>query len=418
VRARCPSPRAAPPRTALTPILPRFVFVFARAARYHPDLNKDDKAAAAKFHDVQAAYDLLSDDSKRAAYDSYGHAGVEAEEAMGGAGMGRGRGGGAPEGFEQFMGAEELFNRMFSEFSGGGGRGRGGGGGGGGARRGGDVQAVVSVPFMDSVAGCVRSITAPVMAACEGCKGTGSADGKDSVTCPSCKGLGQQVMQSGMMMMSTTCRRCGGEGSIIKNPCRPCSGAGVVRKPKTVTINVPAGVEAGTNLRLSGEGDAGERGAPAGHFYVRVNVEEDPFFKRQGTDVLVELPITFAQAALGATVAVPTVKGEAEVRVPPGTQPGDTTVLRGKGIRRVGGMPSSAGNQVITFKVEVPRVLSEKMRAVLEELVKEEQATGAAAGAAAGGAAAAAGGLGTFSAAWRSLVSNTIDRVKTATGAK
>jgi molecular chaperone DnaJ len=377
-------------------------------------LNKDDKAAASKFHDVQAAYDLLSDDSKRAAYDSYGHAGVEAEEAMGAAGMGRGRGGGGggPEGFEQFMGAEELFNRMFSEMSGGGRGGRGGRGGDGAARRGGDVQAVVSVPFMEAVAGCVRSITAPVMASCEGCKGTGSADGKDSVTCPSCKGLGQQVMQSGMMMMSTTCRRCGGEGTIIKNPCRPCGGAGVVRKPKTVTINVPAGVEGGTNLRLSGEGDAGERGGPAGHFYVRVNVEEDPFFKRQGTDVLVDLPITFAQAALGANVVVPTVKGEAEVRVPPGTQPGDTTTLRGKGIRRVGGMPSSAGNQVVTFKVEVPRTLSPKMRAMLEELAKEE----AEAGVGAPLSAASGGGSGTFSAAWRSLVRNTIDRVKKATG--
>ena len=368
---------------------------------------------------MQAAYDVLSDDSKKAAYDSYGHAGVEAEEAMGAQGGGGGGRGGPPPGFEQFMGAEELFNRMFSEMGGGGGRSRGGGGGAAAARRGGDVQAVVSATFMEAVAGCVKSITAPVAATCEGCKGTGSADGKDSVTCPACKGLGQQVMQSGMMMMSTTCRKCGGEGSVIKHPCRPCGGTGATRKSKTVTINVPAGVEGGTNLRLSGEGDAGERGGPAGHFYVRVQVEDDPFFKRQGTDVHVDLPITFSQAALGATIAVPTVKGEAEVRVPAGTQPGDTTTLRGKGIRRVGGMPSSAGNQVVHFRVEVPRVLTDKMRGALEEIAREEEAAGKGGGTGGGaGGGACGGGLGTFSGAWRALVDAATNRVKRATGAK
>ena len=372
--------------------------------------------ASSKFHDVQAAYDVLSDDAKKSAYDSYGHAGVEAEEASAQAGGGRGRG--APEGFEQFMGAEELFSRMFSDLSGGaGGRARGGAGG-KAARRGGDIQAVVSVAFMDAVTGCVKSITAPVMAGCESCKGSGSADGKESVTCPACKGLGQQVMQSGMMMMSTTCRKCGGEGSIIKHPCKPCGGAGAVRKSKTVTINVPAGVEGGTNLRLSGEGDAGERGGPAGHFYVRVQVEDDPFFKRQGTDVHVDLPITFSQAALGASLTVPTVKGDAEVRVPPGTQPGDTSTLRGKGIRRVGGMPSSAGNQVVHFKVEVPRALTEKMRAALEEIAREEEAAGKGGGTWLGGAGGGSSGLGTFSAAWRALCEAAGNRVKRATGGK
>jgi len=371
-------------------------------------LNKDDKNAASKFHEVQAAYDLLSDDSKKAAYDSYGHAGVEAEEAgMGGMGGG-GRGGG--EGFEQFMGAEELFNRMFAEM---GGAGRGGRGGRSSASRGGDVQTVATVSFMEAVAGCAKTVTAPVQVSCEGCKGTGSADGKEPVVCSACKGLGQQVMQSGMMMMSTTCRKCGGAGSMIKNPCKQCSGSGAVRRSKTVHINVPAGVETGMNLRLSGEGDVGERGGGSGHFYVRINVEEDPFFRREGTDVHCDVPITFSQAALGATIPVPTVRGEAEVRVPPGTQPGEKSILRGKGLRRVGGMASSAGNQVIHFKVEVPRNLSPGLKEAIIALAAEEEKMGGGAGS--GGKRGGVANAGVLSG-WRSFVDAALKRVAGVSG--
>ncbi len=364
-------------------------------ARFHPDLNKDDKNAATKFHEVQAAYDVLSDDAKRAAFDSYGHAGVDAEEAGGGGGGGRP--GGFGGGGEDFMGAEELFNRMFSEMGGmGGGRGRGGGGSGGRAQ-GGDVQAVLSISFMDAVNGCVKSVTAPVAAKCEPCKGSGAADGAPPVTCAACKGLGQTVVQSGMMMMASTCRKCGGAGAVVKNPCRTCAGAGTARKLKTVQINVPAGVDTGMNLRLSGEGDAGERGGAPGHFFVRIGVEEDPFFKREGADVHVEVPLSFSQAALGATLSVPTVKGAVDVRVPPGTQPGDKQTLRGKGVRRVGGMPSGGGNQIVHFRVDVPRTLSPKARELLTALAEED--------------GKAAGPTGGFAASWKALLDATLRRV-------
>ncbi len=359
-------------------------------------MNKDDKNAASKFHEVQTAYDVLSDDPKRAAYDAYGHAGVEAEEAGGGGGGGRSPFGGG--GGEEFMGAEELFNRMFQEMSGmggGGGRGRGSGG----RATGGDVQALLTVTFMEAVNGCTKAVSAPVAARCEPCKGSGSADGKEAVTCGACKGLGQTVVQSGMMMMTSTCRKCGGAGSVIRSPCRSCGGAGVARKPKTVQINVPAGVDTGMNLRLSGEGDAGERGGAAGHFYVRVAVEEDPFFKREGTDIHVDFPISFSQAALGATVSVPTVKGEAEVAVPPGSQPGDRLTLRGKGVRRVGGMPSSGGNQIVHLRVDVPRNLTEKQRELLVALAEEDGKAGTAA-------------TGSFASGFKSLLEATLRRVR------
>jgi len=290
---------------------------------------------------------------------------------------------------------------MFAEMGGmGGGRSRGGGG----RSQGGDVQALLTVSFMEAVNGCAKSVTAPVAARCEPCKGSGSADGKEPVPCAACKGLGQTVVQSGMMMMASTCRKCAGAGVVIKSPCRTCGGAGAARKAKTVPINVPAGVDTGMNLRLSGEGDAGERGGPPGHFYVRIAVEEDPFFKREGADVHVDFPLTFAQAALGASVSVPTVKGEAEVRVPPGTQPGDRHVLRGKGVRRVGGMPSSGGNQVVHFRVEVPKTLSPKQRELLAALAEED-----------GKAAGAAPGAGSFSASFKALLDATIRRVSGAT---
>ncbi len=275
-------------------------------------------------------------------------------------------------------------------------------GAGGGAGAGGDVQALLSLSFMDAVNGCVKSATAPVAARCEPCKGSGSADGAAPTTCGACKGLGQTVVQSGMMMMSATCRRCGGAGSVVKNPCKPCGGAGVVRRAKSVQINVPAGVDSGMNLRLSGEGDAGERGGPAGPFYVRSAVAEAPFFKREGADVHVEVPLSVAQAALGAALSVPTVKGAVDLKVPPGTQPGDRLVLRGKGVRRVGGAPSGGGNQVVHFRVEVPRALSPRARELFAELAAEEGK-----GAGDGGGAAA----NSWAASWKALLDATLRRV-------
>jgi molecular chaperone DnaJ len=335
--------------------------------KLHPDVNKDDPKAASKFQDVQNAYEILSDEQKRGAYDRFGHAGVDqaaaAEEAAANGGPG-----GMPFGNNgDFVDAEELFSRIF------GGMGGGMRGGQRGApQRGSDVQAGITIAFMDAVNGCTRSLTTPVMCRCESCKGTGSNDGKDPVQCTTCKGSGQQTMQNGMYTVLTTCRKCSGAGTIIKNPCRLCSGSGTVRKPKTVTVTVPAGVDTGMNLRLAGEGDAGEQGAPSGHLYVRISIEPDDFFERSGTDVHIRVPIHFSLAALGGEVPVPTLKGEVQLKVPPGSQPGDKLVLRGKGIKSLSS--GTIGNQIVHLEVEVPSLssLSSRQKELLQQLREED----------------------------------------------
>jgi len=354
---------------------------YSLVKKLHPDVNKDDPKAAQKFQEVQNAYEVLSDEGKRGSYDRFGHAGVDqaaaAEEAA------RSGGGGGPFGAQSgdFVDAEDLFSRIF------------GGMGGGrqaraGPQRGGDVQAGLSVSFLEAAHGATRSVTASVMCRCETCKGVGSSDGKEPASCSICRGSGQQAVQNGMYTVLTTCRKCGGAGKTIKNPCRPCGGAGAVRKSKQVTVTVPPGVDTGMNLRLAGEGDVGERGAPAGHLFVRVAVEPDDYFQRSGNDVHVRVPIHFSLAALGGEVPVPTLKGEVQLKVPAGSQPGDKLLLRGKGIKSLA--TGSTGNQIVHLDVEVPlpAALSPRQKELLQQLREEDKAIAAKA---AGGAGASAG---------------------------
>jgi len=417
---------------------------YALVKKLHPDVNKDDKDAASKFQEVQSAYEVLSDEGKRAAYDRFGHAGVDQaaaaeEQAARGGGMGGGMGGGGGPfggGGEGFVDAEELFSRIFG---GGGGMGGGMRGARGGPQRGGDVQVGLSISFMEAVAGTTRQVSAPVLCRCDACKGSGSADGKEPTPCTTCRGSGQQQMQNGMYTVLTTCRKCGGAGSTNKNPCRPCGAAGAVRRPKAVTVTVPPGVDSGMNLRLANEGDVGDVGAPTGHLFVRVAVEPDDYFQRQGNDVHVRVPIHFTLAALGGEVGVPTLKGEVMLKVPAGSQPGDKLVMRAKGVRSLasGGL----GNQVVHLDVEVPqeKQLTPKMRELLAALRDEEarvaaakaaEAAAAAAAAAAAGAGAAAGGKGRASkaaaaaagegaaASWSARLAKILQRVVTGTAKK
>jgi molecular chaperone DnaJ len=209
-------------------------------------------------------------------------------------------------------------------------------------------------------------------------------------------------MQQGVYTIMSTCRACGGAGSVIKEPCRKCSGLGVQRKPKSVAVNIPPGVDTGVNLRLAGEGDCGLRGAPAGNLFVRINVEADPFFERDGTDIHVKVPLSISQAVMGATISVPTVKGEADVVVPPGTQPGDTVVLRGKGVRRLGA--SSSGNMVVHLQLQVPKPpLSVKAKELLTALEAELKGSSGASS-------------GTASASWAKSLADTLGRIRKGMG--
>lgn len=375
--------------------------------RYHPDINKDDKNAAQKFQEVQNAYEILSDDSKRAAFDNHGHAGVDAEEN--GQGFPGGMGGGFPGGIDP----EELFAAMFGGMMGGEGP---MGMGGRGPRRGQDVQTSITVNFMEAVNGTSKTITAPVLCNCGSCNGSGSADGSDPVSCKSCRGTGQQSMQQGVYTFMSTCRACGGQGTMIKNPCKKCGGMGVQRKPKSITVNIPPGVDSGINLRMAGEGDTGLRGAPAGHLFVRINVEPDPFFQREGADIHVKVPLSITQAALGASITVPTVKGEEKVSVPAGTQPGDVVTLRGKGVRRLGS--SSSGNQVVHLELQVPKTLTPKMKQLLQDLESEMKGGSSSGSSSSSSSGSGAYGTGTESSAYTKLFQDTLGRIKKAMNAK
>jgi len=236
------------------------------------------------------------------------------------------------------------------------------------------VAADLTITFMEGVHGCSKSVTAPVAASCDPCGGTGSADKSKPGTCPTCKGSGQQTVQQGFFAIGMTCRTCNGEGTVVKNPCKSCRGSGTVRKPKTVQVVVPPGVDSGISMRIANEGDAGDQGGPAGHLFVNITVQPDPFFERDGSDIHVTVPVSLAQAVLGATITVPTVRGEVELKVPPGTQPGDKVVMRGRGVQRLSG--GAAGSQYVHFKVVVPRRLSDKAEKLMREYAAEEAEVG------------------------------------------
>ena len=326
------------------------------AKQYHPDLHPGDKEAEAKFKELNEAYEVLSNKDKRARYDQVGLAGVDPQ-------FGGGAGGGDP--FGGFAGVD--FGDIFDSFF----------GGGFGSRRqanpnaprrGSDVEATVNLTFEEAAKGCQKSITYRQVERCPQCGGSGAAKGTSPVTCPQCGGTGQvrinQRTPFGVVQSSRSCDRCGGKGKIIEKPCTECQGTGNIRHSKTIEVTIPAGIDSDEILNVSGMGNAGANGGPNGDLHVYVNVRPHPVFERRGYDVWCEMPITFAQAALGAEVVVPTLDGKVSYRIHEGTQPGDVFKLARKGIPNPRGR--GRGDQYVRVTVEIPRNLSQKQKELLK----------------------------------------------------
>ena len=329
------------------------------AMKYHPDRNPGDKEAEEKFKEVGEAYEVLSDDDKRARYDQYGFAGVDPNFAAGGAGFG------GFDGFGGFSGFGDLGD-IFGDLFGGGGRRSSGQSA---ARRGENIMSRLDLTFEEAAFGCDKELNVPRIENCAACHGTGSADGNIE-TCSKCRGTGQErVVQSfmGMQMQSTApCSACGGKGKIIKNPCTTCKGKGKVRRTNRVTVKVPAGVNDGQSVRVRGEGNVGMGGAPNGDLLAEVHIRPHKLFKRREFDVYCEVPISFAQAALGAEIEVPTLDGKVSYTIPEGTQTGREFVLRGKGIPQVGN-PKLRGDHHFTVVVETPTRLTNEQKELLRQ---------------------------------------------------
>ena len=329
------------------------------AMKYHPDRNPGDKEAEEKFKEVGEAYEVLSDDDKRARYDQYGFAGVDPNFAQGGAGFG------GFDGFGGFGGFGDLGD-IFGDLFGGGSRRSGGQSS---ARRGENIMSRLDLTFEEAAFGCDKEISVPRIENCAACNGTGSADGNIE-TCSKCRGTGQErVVQNfmGMQMQSTApCSACGGKGKIIKTPCNTCKGKGKVRRTNKVVVKVPAGVNDGQSVRVRGEGNVGSGGAPNGDLLAEVHIKSHKLFKRREFDVYCEVPISFAQAALGAEIEVPTLDGKVSYTIPEGTQTGREFILRGKGIPQVGN-PKLRGDHHFSVVVETPTKLTNEQKELLRQ---------------------------------------------------
>ena len=327
------------------------------AMKYHPDRNKDDKAAEAKFKEAGAAYDILKDDQKRAAYDQYGDAAFE--------GGGMGGGGGNPFG-GGFSGAGNFSDIFEDMFGGGGGQRRSPNG----ATRGSDLQYAMDISLENSYNGIEKTITVPINATCDGCEGSGAEKGSSAASCSTCNGAGRVRAQQGFFTIERTCSTCDGEGSVIKNPCKKCSGAGRVRKEKTLKVNIPKGIEGGRRIRLSGEGEAGTRGGPAGDLYILVGIKPHKFFKRDGANLYCRVPIAMTTAALSGEIEVPTIAGKrSKVKIPGGTQTGQQFRLREQGMSVLNS--STKGDMYIEIFVETPVNLNNKQKDMFKSLDKD-----------------------------------------------
>lgn len=319
----------------------------------HPDRHGGCVDKEAHFKAISQAYDVLKDPQKRAAYDRFGHAAFE-------------QGGPQAGGFNFTDGAGlgDIFDQMFGEFM-------GGRRGGGGQRTGSDVRAQVEIDLTEAFSGAKVSLRVPTRAPCEACEGTGSADkSKANLTCGTCNGAGKVRAQQGFFMVERTCPTCGGAGRVISNPCRVCQGQGTVQRERTLEVAIPAGVEDGTRIRLSGEGAAGPGGAPAGDLYVSVGVRAHEIFQRDGANLMIRLPLRMSQAALGGEVEVPVIDGSrAKMKVPAGTQTGDQFRLRGKGFSTL--RSTVRGDMYVQVAVETPQNLTRKQRELLEAFEAE-----------------------------------------------
>ena len=331
------------------------------AKQYHPDLHPGDAEAEKNFKEVNEAYGVLSDPDKKSKYDRFGHAGVDPSY---GAGQGGGFGGGFG-GFGGFDGDIDLGDIFGSFF---------GGGMGGSSRRsnapqkGADREARVSITFEEAAFGCKKDITFTRIEKCEDCSGTGAAKGSSAETCNTCHGTGsvrtQQRTPFGVFQSQSPCSACGGKGKVIKNPCTSCNGSGYVRKQKKLTVTIPAGVDDGQNVVLSGQGDAGRNGGSYGDVYVEVSIKKHSIFQREGRNIYCDVPITFCEATLGAKIDVPTLEGDYEYEIPEGTQTGTIFKLKNKGITEIRG--TRRGDLVFRVVVEVPKNLNKEQKELLK----------------------------------------------------
>lgn len=317
------------------------------AMKYHPDRNQGDKAQEEKFKEAQEAYEILTDSRKRAAYDQYGHAGVDPNR-------GGGHGGGADFG--------DIFGDVFGDIFGGNRQRQSR------ARQGSDLRYNLELSLEEAVRGKNVEIRVPTLVACEPCDGSGAKKGSSPTTCPTCHGQGQVQMRQGFFAVQQTCPTCSGRGKIISDPCRSCHGQGRVEKTKTLSVKVPAGVDTGDRIRLSGEGEAGESGAPAGDLYVQVHVREHEIFTRDGNNLYCEVPLSFTRAALGGDIEVPTLEGKVKLKVTAETQTGKMFRLRGKGVKSV--RSGGVGDLICKVVIETPVNLSAKQKELLDELEK------------------------------------------------
>lgn len=333
------------------------------AMKYHPDQNKDSKEAEDKFKEVNAAYDVLKDEQKRAAYDRFGKAAFDG--SMGGGG---GAGGGNPFGGGGFQGGNfsDIFEDMFGDFMGGGRA----GGGGTSARRGSDLQYAMDISLEDAFKGLEKTISVPINDTCDKCEGSGAQKGQKAENCPTCKGAGRVRAQQGFFTIERACSTCGGEGQVIKDPCKGCSGSGRVRREKTLKVNIPKGIDSGRRIRLSGEGEAGMRGGPAGDLYILIQVKPHKFFKRDNANLYCRVPIAMTTATLGGEIEVPTIAGKrAKLKIPGGTQTGQQFRLREKGMPVL--QSTSVGDMYIEIFVETPVNLNSKQKEVFKKLDKD-----------------------------------------------
>ena len=317
------------------------------AMKYHPDRNPDDKDADGKFKEATEAYEVLSNAEKRQAYDQYGHAGVDPQMA-GCAGFGG-------------AGFSDIFGDVFSDIFGGGGR-----GGRAGPQRGSDLRYNIEISLEEAVRGSQIEIRVPTLSECKICSGSGAKKGTSPTTCSTCNGAGQIRMQQGFFAVQQTCPRCHGSGQMITDPCTGCHGQGRIEDSKKLSVKIPPGVDTGDRIRLSGEGEAGTKGGPAGDLYVVVNVKQHDIFERDGRNLHCEVPISIVDATLGGELEVPTLDGRVKLKIPEGTQTGKLFRLRGKGVTPVRG--GGVGDLICRVVVETPVKLNKRQRELLEEL--------------------------------------------------
>lgn len=326
------------------------------AMQYHPDRNPGDAEAEKKFKEISEAYDVLKDEQKRAAYDRYGHAAF----------AGGGGGGAHAGGFDFSSNFSDIFEDLFGNFTGA--RGRGGHtAGASGAARGADLRYNLDVSLDDAYKGKQQPIKITTSVSCESCNGSGAEKGTAPEECPTCSGIGKVRAQQGFFTIERTCHTCQGTGKIIKNACKSCAGTGKSRKERTLSVNIPAGVEEGTRIRLTGEGEAGFRGGPAGDLYIFISVKPHPLFRRDGANIHCRVPIKFTTATLGGNIEVPTIEGgRVKVAIPAGTQTGHQFRLKGKGMSVL--RSPNRGDMYVEVQLETPVKLNKRQREIIEEL--------------------------------------------------